>query len=318
MEGADIMTKENILLILCILLSILIVAGVFIIISLRIQYFSLYRKVQICQKALLEDREFTDIGCREGAASVVTDDFIRIRKKFYQEREEARADRDAVKELTSNLSHQLRTPLSNIRLYQDLLKSQGLPPEKRICLETRLEEQTDKLDRLLSSLFKMMDLERGSITPSPVPLSVLKTVTKAVESVLPKADRKNIRIEMDQFQDLLLVYDPVWTEEILINVLENAIKYSPENSGITLGTECFETYAAIRIKDNGPGIPKEEYNKIFQKFYRGSSSKENEGWGIGLYLSRLLLEKEHGYITVSSTQGEGSLFSVFLPVMTEL
>ena len=115
-----------------------------------------------------------------------------------------------------------------------------------------------------------------------------------------------------------LLHDPAWTEEVFVNILENAVKYAPDGSVITLSMECFETYEAVRVQDQGPGIPKEEYTKIFQKFYRGSSSSGKEGWGIGLYLARLLVEREHGYITVSSHPGEGSTFSVFLPIMTEV
>lgn len=239
-------------------------------------------------------------------------------KKFRRERQEAREDRDAVRELTSNLSHQLKTPLANIRLYQELLKSPELPPGRRQCLENRLEEQTDRLDRLLTALFKMMDLERGAAAPSPANIPVLSAVRRAVESVLPRADQKHIRIRMEPFPDAPLLHDPAWTEEVFANILENAVKYAPEGSDVTLSMECFETYGAVRVQDKGPGIPKEEYTKIFQKFYRGSSSSGKEGWGIGLYLARLLVEREHGYITVSSEPGKGSTFSVFLPLMTEV
>ena len=312
------MTREQTLLALCLLLLAAALATLLGMLRFRRQYFRLYREVQLCQRALLADQPLPEGSCQEGAPSAVREDFARIMKKFRRERQEAREDRDAVRELTSNLSHQLKTPLANIRLYQELLKSPELPPGRRQCLENRLEEQTDRLDRLLTALFKMMDLERGAAAPSPANIPVLSAVRRAVESVLPRADQKHIRIRMEPFPDAPLLHDPAWTEEVFANILENAVKYAPEGSDVTLSMECFETYGAVRVQDKGPGIPKEEYTKIFQKFYRGSSSSGKEGWGIGLYLARLLVEREHGYITVSSEPGKGSTFSVFLPLMTEV
>ena len=133
------MTREQTLLALCLLLLAAALAALLGMLRFRRQYFRLYREVQLCQRALLADQPLPEGSCQESAPSAVQDDFARIMKKFRRERQEAREDRDAVRELTSNLSHQLKTPLANIRLYQELLKSPELPPGRRQCLENRLE-----------------------------------------------------------------------------------------------------------------------------------------------------------------------------------
>ena len=281
------------------------------------RWFSLYQNVQNFQKTLLEDGQIPAASPGEDAENIIRDGFVRIEKKYGREREAALRDKDAIQSLILDLSHQLKTPLANIQLYQELLRAPDLPPDKKKQLEDRLEEQTDKLDWLLGSLFKMADLERGTAALNASYTSVIPTVRKAVESILLKADQKKIRIEMSPFSDAPLFHDSAWTEEVFVNLLENAVKYAPEETTIHLSMECYETYGSVCIRDEGPGIPKEEYSRIFQKFYRGSSSAGKEGWGIGLYLSRLILEKERVYITVDSSVGEGSCFTVFLPVMTK-
>lgn len=283
----------------------------------RKRWFSLYQNVQNFQKTLLEDGQIPAVSPGEDADNIIRDGFVRIEKKYGREREAALNDKKTILSLILDLSHQLKTPLANIRLYHELLRAPDLPPDKKKQLEDRLEEQTDKLDWLLGSLFKMADLERGTASLNASYTSVIPTVRKAVESILPKADRKMIRVEMSPFLDTPLFHDPAWTEEVFVNLLENAVKYAPEETTIHLSMECYETYGSVCIRDEGPGIPKKEYSRIFQKFYRGSSAAGKEGWGIGLYLSRLILEKERGYITVDAAVGKGSCFSVFLPVMTK-
>lgn len=290
----------------------------------RRRYYLLYQKVQQFQKTILENGRIPADTDREGAEDVIRDGFLRIQEKSRLEAEEARRDKQAVQGLISDLSHQLKTPLANIRLYQELLRNPSLSKEKREILQQRLEEQTGKLDWLLAALFQMVDLERGVTSLSVEEGPVLPALARAMEAVLPRAEQKKIQFRVTEYKDrrwsdLTLLYDPRWTEEVFVNLLENAVKYGPEESDIVLSMEVYETYGAVRIQDQGPGIPKEEYSRIFQKFYRGEQAKDKEGWGIGLYLARLILEREQGYIKVESEAGKGSTFVVFLPqVLTKL
>jgi len=156
-------------------------------------------------------------------------------------------------------------------------------------------------------------LEEGAIDFEAQMLPVNQTVTLAIENVLLKASQKNIDIiAEDEFEGILLFHNIKWTREVFINLLENAIKYSPYNSIIKVTCEKRDHYTRISVIDEGIGIRKEEYNKIFQRFYRSKDVEKADGFGIGLYLCRLVLEKENGNITVSSKYGRGSTFSVYL------
>ena len=141
---------------------------------------------------------------------------------------------------------------------------------------------------------------------------ICAAIRMAVSAVYEKAEKKDITIEAEGLEETKLRHNPEWTAEILVNLLENAIKYSPPHSHIKIGLQCYETYSRILVTDQGIGVRREEQSLIFHRFYRGKEVQAQEGAGIGLYLSRLIAEQEKGYLTVEPAPGGGSCFSLFL------
>ena len=144
------------------------------------------------------------------------------------------------------------------------------------------------------------------------PNLIRKTILDAVNLIYEKAQAKEIEIETKYFPDCSLFHNPKWTTEVFANLLENAVKYTRRGGRITIGMNRMEMYTEIWIRDTGIGIAPEELPEIFRRFYRSPDVENLEGSGIGLYLSKLILEKEKGYMNVASRKGEGSCFSVFL------
>jgi signal transduction histidine kinase len=142
-----------------------------------------------------------------------------------------------------------------------------------------------------------------------------KTLIESIDSVQFSADLKNIQITCQKSTnwDINVIHNYDWTREVFINVLENAIKYSDINSEISINISKTELYVIISISDHGIGIKEQNLSKIFQRFYRCPEVYHLNGNGIGLYLSRLILEKENGYITVESIYEKGSTFNIWLP-----
>jgi len=164
----------------------------------------------------------------------------------------------------------------------------------------------------MQALFKTSCLETGMIEFEVAPNFIRETIEEGIHSVHGQSERAQIRIHVEEFTDCQLLHSPKWTSEAISNILENAIKYSPEGSLITIRLTPMELYTKIDIIDQGIGIASEEFHEIFKRFYRSKQVEQKEGSGLGLYLAQLILSKENGYITVSSTLGKGSCFSLFL------
>ena len=220
-------------------------------------------------------------------------------------------EKDKLKALIGDISHQTKTPIANIALYTQLLSEQPLPEESRYCVDA-LEGQTRKLQSLIDALVKTSRLESGVIALHPVPGKLLPMLESAISQLAPKAESKKIQITLEP-TEADAVFDPKWTEEAVYNLLDNAVKYTPAGGAIRVTVTAYQMFSAIHICDTGPGIPKEEQPRVFQRFYRGTEHAEEEGVGIGLYLVRQIAEGQGGYVKVSSQIGGGSTFSLYLP-----
>ena len=218
------------------------------------------------------------------------------------------AEKDKLKALIGDISHQTKTPIANILLYTQLLSEQ---PGNTACLDA-LEGQTKKLQSLIDALVKTSRLESGVIALHPMPGKLLPMLESAVSQLAPKAAAKKIQISLEATA-ADAVFDPQWTEEALYNLLDNAVKYTPAGGAVRVTATAYQMFSAIHVSDTGPGIPEEEQPRVFHRFYRGAEHAEEEGVGIGLYLVRQIAEGQGGYVKVSSQPGTGSTFSLYLP-----
>ena len=221
------------------------------------------------------------------------------------------AQKDQISALVSDISHQTRTPVANLQLYAQLLAEQPLGPEGRACAEA-IEMQAQKLQSLIEALVKTSRLESGVLALHPAPGELAPMAERAVAQYAPKAAAKGLSLTMGPIAGSA-VFDPKWTEEALCNLLDNAVKYTPAGGAVTVSVQAYELFAAVRVRDTGPGIPEEEQAKIFGRFYRAPAAYQVEGVGIGLYLARQIAAGQGGYLKVESAPGAGSTFSLYLP-----
>lgn len=234
--------------------------------------------------------------------------YLTSSKHAYQK---TREEQEHIKEMVSDISHQTKTPLSNILLYTELLQEQNLDETSK-NLVAEIRQQSEKLDFLIQSLVKTSRLEAGIIQLDEVQRDLMPMVEAAMGQIRPKAEEKKIGIRCDG-TGCIAKYDPKWTQEAIFNLLDNAVKYSPEGSVILVKLKEYEMFSGIAITDQGIGIPQEEQPLVFGRFYRGSEVREQSGVGIGLYLTRQIIEGQGGYVMVRSEKGKGSTFEVFLP-----
>lgn len=221
------------------------------------------------------------------------------------------SEKDKIKTLIADISHQTKTPIANIQLYSDLMSESRLPREAREYL-TALKGQTDKLSFLIASLVKLSRLETGIMSLYPQPANVRHLINAAEQACREKALAKGLELRVEA-EDIIAVFDEKWTEEALCNIIDNAIKYT-DRGFVAVSVKKYEMFLAIDVSDTGPGIDEAEIPKLFSRFYRGENVRDMEGVGIGLYLTREIITGENGYMKVTSEKGRGSVFSVFLPL----
>ena len=229
--------------------------------------------------------------------------------------EQTGREKENMKALISDISHQTKTPLSNILLYSDLLMEQTAGGEAHGIhgLAEQIHAQTEKLEFLIQSLVKMSRLENDVLEIVPVRQEIGPLLYQAAEGARARAQAKDIHIECEGTEEIECCYDFKWTLEALGNILDNAVKYSSGGSRIVVTAREFEFYLCIEVRDEGMGIRESEKAQIFGRFYRSGRVQQEEGIGIGLYLAREIVQREQGYIKVVSKEGQGSTFGIYLP-----
>lgn len=221
------------------------------------------------------------------------------------------SEKDNIKTLVSDISHQTKTPVANILLYTQLLGEAPELNENTKKLADQIEQQTEKLSFLIASLVKTSRLENGILTVQPKEDDV-GSLLDALDFTA-QAQEKNIDLSISKADGLSACFDLKWTLEALSNILDNAIKYTPAGGKVNVSAREYEMFIRIDVEDSGIGMNEEETAQVFARFYRSPRVSQEKGVGIGLYLAREVLSREDGYIKVTSVINQGSTFSVFLP-----
>ena len=237
----------------------------------------------------------------------------RLYEVLRENRERVAKDRADLQELISDISHQVKTPIANLQMVNATLLEQSVPEEKQREFLQASSGQLDKLDFLMQAMIKTSRLETGVISLDRKIQPLYDTLAAALGGILLNAEKKNIHVSVDCPPDLALAHDRKWTGEALFNILDNAVKYTPEGGTIRVTVQSWELYVKIDIADSGKGIAENRQGMIFKRFYREEEVHDVDGIGIGLYLVREIVTMQGGYIKVSSAVGYGSVFSIFLP-----
>ena len=228
------------------------------------------------------------------------------RRKVDEERQELQM-------LVSDVSHQVKTPVSNLKMVTDTLLSKPVTEEEQREFLQGIRNQTDKLEFLFQALVKTSRLETGAIRLEKKDAPLIDTLAMACSGIVYAAEKKNISVTVDCPEELCLSHDSKWTAEAVFNLLDNAVKYTPAGGFIRISVEQWEMYVKLSVSDTGKGISESNQAAIFRRFYREEEVHEQQGVGIGLYLAREIVTRQGGYIKVVSEPGKGSEFSIMLP-----
>lgn len=258
------------------------------------------------------------------AASLVGSQLEMLSAHLSLAQEQAYEEKEKTKRLVTDISHQLKTPVAALDTCFAVLEGRSLDKAEQEEFYGRCRNELEGLKMLISSLVQISQMEAGMIQVKLEEAFLLDTIIKAVNRIYPKASAKKMELAFHyepQMERMPVQQDTEWLCEAFINLLDNAIKYSPPGSEVQISIQRLVSVVRIEIEDSGIGIPKQEYHKIFKRFYRGCSRqvRAEQGSGVGLYLAREIINRHHGTIFVKQSHRKaleypGSIFVVQLPV----
>lgn len=249
--------------------------------------------------------DITEKEYKEGIFKSIEHQFRLLFSRIQDQKEKHIKEKENLNELITELSHQIKTPISSIKLFNELLIELE---ESEILLNMRTE--IDRLEWLSKVLLDISKLETGLIQFNSESMQVRNLINESVSAVYAKANLRNVEIIGDLDSDFTILADSKWTKEALINILDNAIKYTDAGGKIMISTQCNSLTKRIIIEDNGIGIHKKDIPHLFKRFFKGENTIKNEGTGIGLYLASEILSMSNASIKVKSTLNIGSKFEI--------
>lgn len=218
-------------------------------------------------------------------------------------------EKENLKDFLSDISHQLKTPLASLVMFNDLMKENpDIPYEDRVKFIDKSEEQLRRMEWLIMNLLKMGRLEASAIKFHIENQPLRDTINLAVSSLKAQAKLKNQNLLVNGDLDAVVLHDKEWLSEAISNIIKNAIEHTQENGTIEVSVDKGPLITNIKIKDNGSGMSKEIQKKVFKRFYKGENSRNPSSIGIGLSLAKSIIEEQNGEIKLISEEGKGTVF----------
>jgi len=224
--------------------------------------------------------------------------------------------RRARRDMVANISHELRNPIANIRLIIDSLFHEQEKPKRKASTSAlkAIARETDSLLWLVQELYDLSMIESGEAILRMVETPLAPLVAEAIERMEDQSDYKNLRLESEITEDLMVLADRDQVRRVLMNLIHNAIKFSPESGRIVVGAESNATDVTISVIDEGPGVPEDHVQRIFERFYQVDQARSRgEGTGLGLAICKHIVEAHDGRIWAESNEKGGGRFFFTLP-----
>jgi signal transduction histidine kinase len=245
----------------------------------------------------------------EGELSILKNDIYKVTLMLFESRSYLERDKIALTNALSDISHQLKTPLTSMMVMADLLSDSKLEGAKRAEFTENIRVQLDRIEWLVSSLLKLSKIDAGTIEFKKDKVTVRELIDRAIQPVLIPMDIKEQTLTVSGDDQAAFTGDLRWTAEALINLLKNGVEHTGNGGEITISFEENPLFTEIKIADDGSGIPKEDLPYIFRRFYKGKNAGE-DSVGIGLAMAYSIITSQQGDLEVRSEKGNGTEFSI--------
>lgn len=245
----------------------------------------------------------------EGELSILRNEIYKVTLILSKQAELLKSEKEQLANALSDISHQLKTPLTSMTVMSDLLSKDDLKPEKRKEFTKNLELQLERMDWLLTSLLKLAKLDAGTVEFKKELISAPKLINQAIKPLLIPMELKEQKLLIEGDETVSFHGDLNWSTEAVINILKNCIEHTSNGGTISILYEENPLFTEIKISDNGSGIAKEDLPFIFKRFYRGKNAGE-DSVGIGLAMAKSIVTNQNGDIKVTSEKNKGTEFSI--------
>lgn len=246
---------------------------------------------------------------QEGELSILKNDMYKVTLMLSEQKSQLKKEKILLTDAISDISHQLKTPLTSMMMMADLLNDTKLPAVKRAEFIQSIRIQLDRMEWLVSSLLKLSKIDAGTVLFKKERIVVKKLIEKAVEAVMIPMDIKEQTLLIEGEDNVSFIGDLNWTCEAIINILKNCVEHTPSGGAISISYSENVLFTEILIADNGGGIPKEDIPYIFNRFYKGKNASE-DSVGIGLAMAHSIIKSQNGDIHVRSKLEKGTQFQL--------
>ena len=246
---------------------------------------------------------------REGELSILKNDIYKLALKLTEQSELLKKDKRYLADALSDISHQLKTPLTSMFVMVDLLSGPQLDEGKRIEFTERMTQQLERIQWLMNALLKLSRIDAGAVDFRSEPVRVAELVDKAVAPLEIPMELKQITLTRSGEREASFLGDMAWTTEAVVNILKNCMEHTQPGGRIEIRYAENPLHTELVIRDTGSGIRREDLPHIFERFYRGRDA-QTDSVGIGLAMAKTIVQQQNGDILVESQWGKGTAFTL--------
>lgn len=247
---------------------------------------------------------------KEGDFSKLAVSFNSMKDVIRNNISELEKEKQFLADLLSDISHQLKTPISSMIVYNDILLNKELSKDQKETFLLNTKNQLSRMTWLIQSMLKLAKIDAKAIELSREEQSLNETILEAIDSIQSKAMQNEVSINFNQKDEVSFEHDRLWIEEALINIIKNGIEHTDKGGRIDIDVIENALYWRIIIEDNGEGICEEDLPHIFKRFFKAKTSRKIDAVGIGLALAKSIIEQHNGIVEVSSIAGVGTKFTI--------
>ncbi len=244
---------------------------------------------------------------QEGELSILKNEIYKVTTILSKSEEHQRKEKEHLADILSDISHQLKTPLTSMIVMTDLLRSPGLEREKQKQFTKQMGVQLERMQWLLTSMLKLSKIDAKTVRFKKETISVNQLIRHALEPLYIPMELKDQKLEINVAQEITFLGDFNWSAEAILNIVKNCMEHTKQGGTIRISCDENPLYTQIIIEDNGSGIEKEDLPYIFQRFYKGKNAGE-DSVGIGLAMALSIMKNQNGDISVTSKKEEGTSF----------